>query len=347
MEQEYLGKFRIAAGRVMLEDPSFEREERERFLSEVIEIATRELGRAGHDEILPVSIAPARFDDDHYYFLHLTGGTETEQDGAFHFPVRCRDDKKPAKIAERMARSAGKYLAERDELVAKAVAARAELEAWFDDSLLELAQVAVLVDGDSVDISAEFTMLEFDLAYSTSRRTGSTVRQVVSRLERAESMHNERVEALSQRLDDDCDVYVDRSARILMDHCELEVEKVLDTLGGVHWIDIEFPDDETTFSIASLHIQDGVLMADMRDFRSRWELRGHTFVLPGMVAMPHTVRTSLVGKPLSRVLETGTVLDTVPIEGFDGLDDEVSYVQLALPREPWSRRKAAARLRAA
>ena len=335
MPEAQYGKYRIVHGEVRLEDPTYGQAERNAYIAEVIELANSKLSEQGCDELRPLRVVPARADDDYFHFLHIGSSmTMAGQNGAFHFGLQRRDPKlPPEEVAERLAQAAESYLAHRDEIAMQANEVFNEISQYEWPQGFVIHEVAALMDSAGKPrFSAELSMLEFDLVESSTRRTGHNVRHLLQNLERAAEMHERRLTALAERLEAGCDLFIEKTAQHLLDYYDLTVEKVLEVLNGTHWMDIYDERDDAKYTVATVHLQDGTLMADMRDSSCSWELRGNTFVLGKAVSLPETVRLGLCGQPLSRLLRTGNMLEHLAIESLDSQEGETRYIELAIPK---------------
>ncbi|RIV85192.1 hypothetical protein [Aurantiacibacter zhengii] len=335
MSEAQYGKYRIVHGDVRLEDPTYGQVERNAYVAEVIELANFRLSEQGCDDLRPLQMVPARADDDYFHFLHIgSSNTAAGQNGAFHFGLQRRDPKlPPEEVAERLAQAATTYLSRRDEIVIQANEVFSEISQYEWPEGFIIHEVAALMDcSEKPRFSAELSMLEFDLVESRTRRTGHNVRSLLQNLERAAEMHERRLAALAEKLEAGCDLFIEETAKHLLDYYDLTVEKVLEVLNGTHWMDIYDERDDAKYTVATVHLQDGTLMADMRDGSSSWELRGDTFVLADSVSLPETVRHGLCGQPLSRLLRTGNMLEHLTIESLDSQEGETRYIELAIPK---------------
>ncbi|PIW55403.1 MAG: hypothetical protein COW16_06165 [Sphingomonadales bacterium CG12_big_fil_rev_8_21_14_0_65_65_10] len=349
MSEPDYGKYSIVHGEVRLEDPTHGQHERDAYVAKVIDLANGKLIGTGCDELWPLKIIPARADDDYFHFLHIGSMMlEGGGDGAFHFELQRSNPQPAEEVVARLVKAARFYLERRDEVLCAAADVYEELSQYEWPAEFEIIEVAALMDDvGEPRFSAELSMLDFNLVSSRSRRIGRDTRDLLKSLERAAAMHEQRLAALVKIRDAGCDLFVEETAQHLLEHYNLSVERVLEVLQGTHWMDIFDERDDAIYSAATLHIQDGTLVADMRNDKSTWELRGNTFVLGKAVPLPETTRIALIGQPLSKLLRTGNMLENLEIVSLGSEVHEVQYIELKIAKAPFCCRQPAFSRRAA
>ena len=332
------GKLKNSTGCARFFDYSVHERERSRFLEKVIGAATKILLAEGLRQFLPLCVAPAKLDNDNLYFLHLTTSQEHVEDGAFHFAVPRFGLLNEDELANSIAAALRTYAMHRETLFAQVADIRRKLSPWFNHTAMELHEIAIVYDETHCGplFSIEFSMLEFNLEHSRSRRTASDFNSLMQSLQRAQLLHVKRAENLAERVRLKCDLLVQQGAKLLLDYCDLKVEDIVDALSGRDWVELELARDKSPLSDGSFWLEDGILKAKLRDINGAWALDKETFCLPGNIPIPLTAQYAWMGEPLCRFVQTTTPLDQFLIkefkEGFNG----ITYVELELANLPYN-----------
>ena len=317
----------IRFGNARLQNLAYTDRARKAYLDDLILHASVKLQQNGCASLLPLKIAPARYDESRLYDLHLTSDFRPAgQNGAFHFrepradapfgkkgPAEARPDEL-ALAARAYLRSCRKWAKQADKMFARLTQQR--LPRGF-----KLVEVAVCVDEKAKHtFSPEYDMLEFDLQISRSRIDRYCVNTLPERFEDDVRLHGYRLEHLKHLEQAGADIFLDISAQNVFASTPLTAQDVLSAMTGYRHIDFVVDTGHPDAGLGSFFVNYGILFANYCLYPHIHFENGKLFIL-GTGNVPALALQAVKGKPLKELIETGSPLDDAIIEAAENRPD--------------------------
>lgn len=259
----------ITLGDLRVENLEYKNRNRNAFIAKIIELASASLTQNGCAKLLPLKIAPARFDDSRYYDLHITSDLRpTGNNGAFHFIVQRKTEEEEtpeaaAALSEELALAASFYMKSCLKWAQEADEIWSHLTRTRTPAGFKLIEIATIVDasGDR-KFSAEFDTLEIDLKISRARITGHSKEGVLEKFKQEIRVHNFRKRCLENLKNQGGDIFLDLSAKIYLKIANLSPKDIISLMGKHREIRAEFHTRPAKLEDANFYIIDGILYAD-------------------------------------------------------------------------------------
>lgn len=259
----------LVFGNARLQNLAYTDKPRKTYVADLISHASVKLQQNGCASLLPLKIAPARFDDSRYYHLHLTSDFRPAgKNGAFHFiepRVNCSSgESEPANTrAEKLALAASAYLQSCRKWAKQADNIFADLTRKRMPRGFKLVEVAVCVNEDTEEkFSAELDTLEIDLQTSRARVGVYPGYGQSDRFEEEVELHRFRQKHLKRLKEAGGDIFLDLSAQHIFASTPLTPQDVLSAMTGYRQIEFAVDTGHDGYRSGTFFIYDGILFAD-------------------------------------------------------------------------------------
>ena len=276
----------ITVGDVRVENLEYKNRNRNAYIATIIELASANLTKNGCTKLLPLKIAPARFDDSRYYDLHITSGFRPAgNNGAFHFIVQRKTEEEEtaeaaAALSEELALAASFYMKSCLKWAQEADEIWSHLKTTRTPAGFKLIEIAIVVDasGDR-KFSAEFDTLEIDLKISRARITGHSNEGLLEQFKQEIRVHNSRKRRLKNLRNQGGDIFLNLSAKMYLEITNLSPKEIISLMGQHREIWAEFHTRSAKLDDANFYIMDGILYADFytKDFSWRF-IEGNLYI---------------------------------------------------------------------
>jgi hypothetical protein len=315
----------IRFGNARLENLAYTDRDRTAYLASLIDHASVKLQQNGCASLLPLKIAPARFDESRLYDLHLTSDFRPAgKNGAFHFreprvdapfgknlPAEARADEL-ALAASAYLQSCHKWAKEADEVFARLTQQR--LPRGF-----RLVEVAVCVDEAAKHtFSPEFDMLEIDFQTSRSRIDRYCKNTLPERFEDDVRLHRVYLKYLNRMKKAGADIFLDISAQCVFASTPLTPQDVLASMTGYRHIDFAVDTGHPDHDLGSFFVRHGILFANYSP-NPQMSFDQGDLIIWETGHVPALALQAVKGKPLKKLIETGSLLDEATIETAENL----------------------------